>query len=272
MAYHSDKQQVYPAVEPETVDLQDYPRSPYNVPQTSDATDEPERQPLTYAHDPNDMSSPFVGSFDGDDQSRSISPGQHHPVGYTLTDSVSQISLSSPSPTSFGGTLSPTPYGSSASNGRPGSTVSMDKWRRRQAPSGMRRYGTRKIKLQQGQVLAIDYPVPSAVQNAIQPKYREEDAESGSNEFTTMRCKYWRSLFFREILWSRKDVVGRFGALGPPGRCVVTAGQGRWLTCAIVNRHRGDVRPRRFHAQKWLQLAREHVQPSYGVAYRDHVL
>ena len=65
----------------------------------------------------------------------------------------------------------------------------MDDWKRRQAPSGMRRYGTRKIKLQQGAVLAIDYPVPSAVQNAIQPKYREEDIESGSNEFTTMRCK-----------------------------------------------------------------------------------
>lgn len=48
---------------------------------------------------------------------------------------------------------------------------------------------TRKVKLVQGSVLSADYPVPSAIQNAIQAKYRN-DLESGSEEFTHMRCKY----------------------------------------------------------------------------------
>jgi chitin synthase len=45
---------------------------------------------------------------------------------------------------------------------------------------------TRKVKLVQGSVLSADYPVPSAIQNAIQAKYRN-DLESGSEEFTHMR-------------------------------------------------------------------------------------
>ena len=47
---------------------------------------------------------------------------------------------------------------------------------------------TRKVKLVQGSVLSADYPVPSAIQNAIQAKYRN-DLESGSEEFTHMRCR-----------------------------------------------------------------------------------
>lgn len=45
-------------------------------------------------------------------------------------------------------------------------------WRARQNLSQVKRYPTRKVKLTQGNVLSIDYPVPSAIQNAIQPKYR----------------------------------------------------------------------------------------------------
>ncbi|KAB8215126.1 chitin synthase-domain-containing protein [Aspergillus novoparasiticus] len=52
--------------------------------------------------------------------------------------------------------------------------------------SGLRRYGTRKINLVQGSVLSVDYPVPSAIQNAIQPEYREAE-EAFSEEFTHMR-------------------------------------------------------------------------------------
>lgn len=64
---------------------------------------------------------------------------------------------------------------------------STEAWRQRQAPLGnIRRYKTRKIKLEQGSVLSVDYPVPSAVQNAIQPKYREQ-TELGTEEFTHMR-------------------------------------------------------------------------------------
>lgn len=74
-------------------------------------------------------------------------------------------------------------------------TSSTEAWRQRQAPGGapggggggLRRYATRKVKLVQGSVLSVDYPVPSAIQNAIQAKYRN-DVEGGSEEFTHMRC------------------------------------------------------------------------------------
>lgn len=70
-------------------------------------------------------------------------------------------------------------------------TSSTEAWRQRQEPGGaggLRRYATRKVKLVQGSVLSVDYPVPSAIQNAIQAKYRN-DLEGGSEEFTHMRCK-----------------------------------------------------------------------------------
>ena len=61
-------------------------------------------------------------------------------------------------------------------------------WRQRQAPaSRLRHYPTRKVKLVAGSVLSVDYPVPSAIQNSVQPKYRD-DLEGGTGEFTYMRC------------------------------------------------------------------------------------
>lgn len=74
--------------------------------------------------------------------------------------------------------------------GRPASTVDTDEsWLRRQQPGGngggLKRYATRKVKLVQGSVLSVDYPVPSAIKNAVQAKYR--DAESGTGEFVNMR-------------------------------------------------------------------------------------
>lgn len=73
---------------------------------------------------------------------------------------------------------------------RPASTVdSEDSWLRRQqpggAPGGLKRYATRKVKLVQGSVLSVDYPVPSAIKNSVQPKYA--DSESGTGEFVNMR-------------------------------------------------------------------------------------
>jgi len=62
---------------------------------------------------------------------------------------------------------------------------STEAWRQRQN-TNIKRYATRKVKLVQGSVLSIDYPVPSAIQNAIQAKYRN-DLEGGSEEFTHMR-------------------------------------------------------------------------------------
>ena len=77
----------------------------------------------------------------------------------------------------------PSPYSRSE-------TSSTEAWRQRQIPmaNGLRRYATRKVKLIQGSVLSVDYPVPSPIQNAVQPKYRS-DLEGGSEEFTHMRCK-----------------------------------------------------------------------------------
>ncbi|KAI0144102.1 glycosyltransferase family 2 protein [Hypoxylon sp. NC0597] len=74
--------------------------------------------------------------------------------------------------------------------GRPASTVDSDEsWLRRQQPGGgaggLKRYATRKVKLVQGSVLSADYPVPSAIKNAVQAKYR--DTEGGSGEFLNMR-------------------------------------------------------------------------------------
>lgn len=79
----------------------------------------------------------------------------------------------------------PSPYSRSE-------TSSTEAWRQRQAPQGnLRRYATRKVKLVQGSVLSVDYPAPSAIQNAIQAKYRN-DLEGGSEEFTHMRCAFTR--------------------------------------------------------------------------------
>jgi chitin synthase len=78
-------------------------------------------------------------------------------------------------------------------------TSSTEAWKQRQQPGaaggggggggGLKRGLTRKVKLVQGSVLSADYPVPSAIQNAVQAKYRN-DLESGSEEFTHMRCKF----------------------------------------------------------------------------------
>lgn len=73
--------------------------------------------------------------------------------------------------------------------GHPPSAVGdEDSWLNRQqvpAGGGLGRSKTRRVKLVQGSVLSIDYPVPSAIKNAIQPKYR--DVEGGNEEFTKMR-------------------------------------------------------------------------------------
>ncbi|KAH8885871.1 glycosyltransferase family 2 protein [Thozetella sp. PMI_491] len=60
-------------------------------------------------------------------------------------------------------------------------------WTRRQGGQngGLRRYQTRRVKLVQGTVLSVDYPVPSAIKNSVQPKYMNE--VSWSEEFSNMR-------------------------------------------------------------------------------------
>lgn len=110
---------------------------------------------------------------------------------YASTDSLRRYTLHDPGVTIF----PDGPYQESASglNRRSGiaspmSETPSEAWQNRQAPgSGLRRYATRKIKLVQGSVLSVDYPVPSAIQNAIQKEYRESE-EGFPEEFTHLRC------------------------------------------------------------------------------------
>ena len=70
-------------------------------------------------------------------------------------------------------------------------SATSEAWNQRQQPAAagaLKRFGTRKVKLVQGSVLSVDYPVPSAIQNSVQKKYRD-DLEGGSEEFTHMRCE-----------------------------------------------------------------------------------
>jgi chitin synthase len=54
---------------------------------------------------------------------------------------------------------------------------------------GLVEYPRRRIDLVQGQVLSADYSVPSAIQNAVQGKYRIGPENGyGLEEFTHMRC------------------------------------------------------------------------------------
>lgn len=52
--------------------------------------------------------------------------------------------------------------------------------------AGVKRSRTRKIKLVQGSILSVEYPVPSAVQNAVEPRHRNAEG-SFDEEFTKLR-------------------------------------------------------------------------------------
>ncbi|KAJ9624929.1 Chitin synthase, class 3 [Taxawa tesnikishii (nom. ined.)] len=164
--------------------------------------------PRTPAHDSDDEevgrsllhanpTGPFQGPFD-DPNSRIGTPGEHeHEHGYSLEESyVGHAPAYNGGYHEYAGTTledpgyapdrAPSPYSRSE-------TGSTEAWAQRQQPGGpaanaggLKRNATRKVKLVQGAVLSADYPVPSAIQNAVQAKYRN-DLESGSEEFTHMR-------------------------------------------------------------------------------------
>jgi len=73
-------------------------------------------------------------------------------------------------------------------------------WRQQQQllhpPRGLRRYSTRRVKLINGSVLSIDYPVPAAIRRSVQPQYKH--SETNNEEFTRMRCQF-RSLLFANL-------------------------------------------------------------------------
>lgn len=147
---------------------------------------------------------PFHGPFDEAANDNSL--GDAHNTGYSLSETYVDHGGNAPpytgyndysassldnTTTAYGGpdrTGSESPYDRSE-------TASTTAWAARQQPGGpaaasggLKRNATRKVKLVQGAVLSADYPVPSAIQNAVQAKYRN-DLESGSEEFTHMRCK-----------------------------------------------------------------------------------
>ncbi|RAO66155.1 uncharacterized protein BHQ10_002167 [Talaromyces amestolkiae] len=100
----------------------------------------------------------------------------------TPTESMRRYTLNDPGATIFAAP----PYQESDSasiHDRQGAQTPLS--RNGSRTDALRRYGTRKIKLVQGSVLSVDYPVPSAIQNAIQAKYR--DVEESQDEFKFMR-------------------------------------------------------------------------------------
>jgi chitin synthase len=115
---------------------------------------------------------------------------------YSLTESYAPGATPTPAynseyggnSTSYGQPEPPNPYTRTESPYSRAETDSTEAWRQRQLPGagGLKRYQTRRVKLVQGSVLSVDHPVPSAIKNAIQKKYRD-DLEGGSEEFSHMR-------------------------------------------------------------------------------------
>ncbi|OAX77455.1 chitin synthase B [Emergomyces africanus] len=157
--------------------------SQYNLPAEHDAS-----QSLLHQNQ-----GPFSGPFD---DPHHLHHGGGSPVrpasGYSLTESYATDHPQSQDQYGGGGGHMANPAAGFGVPGRVPSpytrseTSSTEAWRQRQAPGNLRRYATRKVKLVQGSVLSVDYPVPSAIQNAVQAKYRN-DLEGGSEEFTHMR-------------------------------------------------------------------------------------
>ncbi|KAL4965963.1 chitin synthase [Aspergillus stella-maris] len=125
-------------------------------------------------------------SYELDEQERSLlrstatpSPSSPYPDSTTASepDSLRRYTLHDPG--SFN-------IGAPPLDSRPSSRAEQKSPRERSNYNSLRRYGTRKINLIKGTVLSSDYPVPSAIQNAVQPAYR--DAEDGfAEEFTHLR-------------------------------------------------------------------------------------
>ncbi|KAK6821937.1 chitin synthase 3a [Apiospora arundinis] len=174
--------------------MQDMPaNSAYHIPPQEQDDDETQRHLLS-------SNAPY--QYDQDRLGAGTPPVR--PVSaYSLTESYAPGATTTPQPPVYnseyaaqggfpaGQQLEDTGYG----YGRPASTVNGDDaWVRRQQPGGaggggggggLGRSKTRRVKLVQGSVLSIDYPVPSAIRNAVQPKYR--DVEGGTGEFVNMR-------------------------------------------------------------------------------------
>ena len=177
----------------------------YHPPHAADSDDEEADSSLLHSN----PTGPFNGPFD-EPSASTTTLGETHETGYSLSETYVDHGGRAPPYTGYASSLDDTTTAYSGVD-RTGTRSPYDRdetastaWAERQQPGGpaaasgggLKRNATRKVKLVQGAVLSADYPVPSAIQNAVQSKYRN-DLESGSEEFTHMRCKY-SSLFSRD--------------------------------------------------------------------------
>jgi len=168
---------------------QPYPYA-YNAPEITDSEEHPERVPLTGPYYTLEDSpavgggrpSPFYGPFD---DSRPGSPGGGH---QSLPPTLSNESVSALGSLSGAAPMTPYENGSVVSLSSRNTSVDFDGRRQTLSGMGIRRKETRRVKIRKGQALSIEYEVPSAVANAIQETYRAGDLETGSKEFTHIRC------------------------------------------------------------------------------------
>jgi chitin synthase len=163
-------------------------------------SDEDAEQSLLHDDASGTRAGPFGNQYAMETPDRHHSPSVRPPSAYSLTETYAD-----PSQQGYGGAPGQAGYPPQGGFDPPLRTTSpyarseassVEGWRQRAQPGGpaaaqggLKRNATRKVKLVQGTVLSADYPVPSAIQNAIQPKYRN-DLEAGSEEFTHMRCKF----------------------------------------------------------------------------------
>ncbi|KAF2675441.1 chitin synthase-like protein [Microthyrium microscopicum] len=163
-------------------------------------SDEDAQQSLLHDDPTGTRAGPFGNQYATDAvPDRHHSPSVRPPSAYSLTETYAEAGPQGYGAPGYGqqeyggppGGLDP-PHRSQSPYAR-SETSSVEGWRQRQQPGGpmgggggLKRNATRKVKLVQGTVLSADYPVPSAIQNAIQAKYRN-DLETGSEEFTHMR-------------------------------------------------------------------------------------
>jgi chitin synthase len=155
--------------------------------------DEDGNQPLL--HQPGNLLHYTSSPFDDQSTLRTESPsGRPISTAYSLSESYAPGAVSAPYSSEYGGASSTytedNPYARASSPYSRADTDSTEAWKRRQMPGGasdLKRFPTRKVKLAHGNVLSVDHPVPSAIKNAIQQKYRGDIEAGGSEEFTHMR-------------------------------------------------------------------------------------
>lgn len=171
--------------------LSDLPHQQYHLPPHDD---EDGNQPLL----PHQQTGagPFASPYDSSTNLRTQTPPVRPVSAYSLTESYVPGAAPAPygseyggSNTTYGHQLEDAPFNRAGSPYSRADTDSTEAWKQRQAPNtgGLKRFATRKVKLVQGSVLSVNHPVPSAIKNAIQSKYRQEAEVGNSEEFTHMR-------------------------------------------------------------------------------------